>query len=156
MMARPSEAAERPLKDLFSELSGELSFLVSREVELAKAEMSQKASLAAKGGGALAVGGVAALVAVLMLSMAAAWGLAVIIPTGFAFLIVAVVWLVVAGVMVAGGKKSLARMKPPAPEQALSSVKQDIQVAKGSLSRGVGGSLARRPRRPGRPGQTRR
>lgn len=147
MAQRPSQAAERPLKDLFSELSGELSFLVSREVELAKTEISQKASLAAKGGGALAVGGVAALVAVLMLSMAAAWGLAVVIPTGFAFLIVAVVWLLVAAVMVAGGKKSLAQMKPPAPEQALSSVKRDIQVAKTSLSRGVSGSLARRPAR---------
>jgi len=48
MAPRPSEAAERPLKDLFSELSGELSFIVSREAELAKTEMSQKASLAAK------------------------------------------------------------------------------------------------------------
>jgi len=153
MAQRPSQVAaeERPLKDLFSELSGELSFLVSREVELAKTEMAQKASLAAKGGGALAVGGVAALVAVLMLSLAAAWGLAEVLPTGFAFLIVAVIWLVVAAVMVAAGKKSLAQMKPPAPEQALSSVKQDIKVAKTSLSRGASGSLSRRPARSGMP-----
>ncbi len=143
MAQRPSEvAAERPLKDLFSELSGELSFLVSREVELAKTELQEKASLAAKGGGALAVGGVAALVGVVMLSLAAAWGLAEVIPTGFAFLIVAVIWLVVAAVMATSGKKQLSKMKPPAPEQALSSMKQDIQVAKTSLSRGVSGSLS--------------
>ena len=111
MAPRPSEAAERPLKDLFSELSGELSFIVSREVELAKTEMSQKASLAAKGGGALAVGGVAALVAVVMLSLAAAWGLAEVLPTGFAFLIVAVVWVVVAAVMLLAGKE-------PVPDEA--------------------------------------
>lgn len=147
MAPRPSEAAERPLKDLFSELSGELSFIVSREVELAKTEMSQKASLAAKGGGALAVGGVAALVAVVMLSLAAAWGLAEVLPTGF--LIVAVVWVVVAAVMLLAGKKSLSQMKPAAPQQALSSVKQDIQVAKTSLSRGASGSLSRRPAPPG-------
>jgi len=149
MAPRPSEAAERPLKDLFSELSGELSFIVSREVELAKTEMSQKASLAAKGGAALAVGGVAALVGVVMLSLAAAWGLAEVLPTGFAFLIVAVVWVVVAAVMLLAGKKSLSQMKPAAPQQALSSVKQDIQVAKTSLSRGASGSLSRRPARPG-------
>lgn len=136
-------AEERPLKDLFSELSSELSFLVSREVELAKTEMQEKASLAAKGGGALGVAGVAALVGIVMLSSAAAWGLAEVIPTGFAFLIVAVVWLGVAAVMASSGKKSLQQMKPPAPQQALSSVKQDIQVAKTSLSRGAGGSLER-------------
>jgi hypothetical protein len=144
-------AAERPLKELFSELSSELSFLVSREVELAKTEMQEKASLAAKGGGALGVAGVAALVGVVMLSSAAAWGLAEVIPTGFAFLIIAVVWLVVAAVMASSGKKSLQQMKPPAPQQALSSVKQDIQVAKTSLSRGASGSLSRRPARPGLP-----
>jgi Putative Actinobacterial Holin-X, holin superfamily III len=150
MAQRPSQVfvEERPLKDLFSELSGELSFLVRSEVELAKTEMQEKASLAAKGGGAFTVGGVAALVAVLMLSLAAAWGLAEVLPTGFAFLGVAVVWLVVAAVMLASGKKRLAQMKPPTPEQALSSVKQDIQVAKTSLSRGVSGSgsAARRVR----------
>jgi len=149
MAQRPSDAAERPLKDLFSELSGELSFLVSREVELAKTEVQQKASLAAKGGGALAVGGVAALLGVLMLSLAAAWGLAEVIPTGFAFLIVAVVWVVVAAVMLAAGKKSLSKMKPAAPEQALSRVKQDVRVAMTSLSRGASGSISPRPARPG-------
>ena len=147
MAQRPSHvpAEERPLKELFSELSAELSFLVSREVELAKTEMQEKASLAAKGGGAIAVGAVAALVAVVMLSSAAAWGLAEVLPTGFAFLIVALVWLVVAAVMLSSGKKRLSQMKPPAPQQAMSSVKRDLQVAKTSLSRGASGSLSRRP-----------
>lgn len=151
MEQRPWDApgGERPLKELFSELSGELSFLVSREVELAKSELQEKASLAAKGGGAAAAGGVAALVAVVMLSLAAAWGLAEVLPTGFAFLVVAIVWVVVAMVMLASGKKRLSQMKPPARARALSSVKHDIQVAKTSLSRGAGGSLSRRPAPPG-------
>ncbi len=69
--------AEDPsLKDLFSEMTSELSLLVRGEVELAKVEMKEKASLAGKGGAALAVGGVAALIGVLLLSFAAAWGLA--------------------------------------------------------------------------------
>ena len=56
MAQRPTyvPAEERSLKDLFSEMNGELSLLVRKEVELAKAEMKQKASLGAKGAGAMA------------------------------------------------------------------------------------------------------
>ncbi|MDQ3679529.1 MAG: phage holin family protein [Actinomycetota bacterium] len=151
MAQRPGQAPtdERPLKDLFSEMTSEVSLLMRKEVELAKLEMQEKASLAAKGGGAMAVGGVAALLGLLLLSLAAAWGLAEIVPTGLAFLAVAVVYLVVAAVMLSSGKKRLAQMKPPVPQQALSTVKEDVQVAKTSLSRGAAGSLARRPSRPG-------
>ena len=147
MTAQPGRdpAEDRSLKDLFSEMTSQLSLLVRDEVELAKVEMKEKASLAGKGGAALAVGGVAALVGVLLLSFAAAWGLAEVMAPGVAFLVVAVVYLVLAAVMVASGRKRLNQMKPPVPEQALATVKQDVQVAKGSLQRGMNGSLAGRP-----------
>ena len=143
---RQAPAEDRSLKDLFSDLTAELSFLVSREVELAKTEMKEKASLAAKGGVAMALGGVAALLAVLLLSFAAAWGLAEVIAPGLAFLAVGVVHLIVAAVMLAGGRKRLARMKPPAPEQTMATLKQDLQVAKSSFQRGMSG--AARPSAP--------
>lgn len=136
---------EQSLKDLFAEMSSELSLLVSKEMELAKAEMKQKASLAAKGGGALVVGGVAGLFALMLLSFAAAWGLAEVLAPGLAFLIVGVVYLVVAAVMLSSGRKKLAQMKPPVPEQALTTLKQDVQVAKGSFQRGMSGSVSRPP-----------
>ncbi len=146
-MARSPEelAEERSLKELFSEMTGDLSSLVRQEVELAKLEMKEKAALAGKGGGALAAGGAAGLIGVLLLSFAAAWGLAEVIAPGLAFLVVAVVYLVVAAVLVSSGRKRLNQMKPPVPEQALTTVKQDVQVAKGSFQRGMGGSLASRP-----------
>ena len=147
MTAQPGRdpAEDRSLKDLFSEMTSQLSLLVRAEVELAKVEMKEKASLAGKGGAALAVGGVAALVGVLLLSFAAAWGLAEVMAPGLAFLVVAVVYLVLAAVLVASGRKRLNQMKSPVPEQALATVKQDVQVAKGSLQRGMNGSLAGRP-----------
>lgn len=145
---RPGELAEeRSLKDLLAEMSSEISLLLNREVELAKSEMKEKASLAAKGGVAMTVGGVAAFLALVLLSFAAAWGLAEVLATGVAFLIVGAVWLLVAAVMLSVGRKRLAQMKPPVPQQALATVKQDVQVAKTSLSRGAGGSLARSPSR---------
>lgn len=147
MAQRPAyePADERSLKELFSEMSSELSSLLRKEVELAKAEMKEKASLGAKGAGALAVGGVAALFALMLLSFAAAWGLAEVVAPGLAFLIVGVLYLVVATVMVSSGRKKLAQMKPPVPEQALTTVKQDVQAAKGSFQRGMSGSVPHRP-----------
>ena len=141
MAQRPTytTAEERSLKELFSEMTGEISLLVRKEVELAKLEMKEKASLAAKGGVAMAVGGVMGLFALLLLSFAAAWGLAEVLAPGVAFVIVGVVYLVVAAVMFSSGRKKLAQMKPPVPEQALTTVKQDVQVAKGSLQRGMSG-----------------
>ncbi len=146
-MARSHQdlAEERSLKELFSEMTGDLSLLVRQEIELAKLEMKEKASLAGKGGGALAAGGVAGLIGLLLLSFAAAWGLAEVIAPGLAFLAVAVVYLVLAAVLVASGRKRLNQMKPPVPEQTLTTVKQDVQVAKGSFQRGMSGSLATRP-----------
>ena len=147
MAQRPAYTStdERSLKELFSEMSSELSLLVRKEVELAKSEMKEKASLGAKGAGALAVGGVAALFALMLLSFAAAWGLAEVLAPGLAFLIVAVVYVVVAAVMLSSGRKKLAQMKPPVPEQALTTVKQDVQAAKGSFQRGMSGSAPRPP-----------
>ncbi len=139
-----SAAEERSLKELFSEMTGDISLLVRKEVELAKLEMKEKASLATKGGAAVAVGGVMGLFALLLLSFAAAWGLAEVLAPGVAFVIVGVVYLVVAAVMLSSGRKKLGQMKPPVPEQALMTIKQDVQVAKGSLQRGMSGSLANR------------
>ncbi len=64
---------------------------------------------------------------------------------GLAFLVVAVVYLVLAAVMFTSGRKRLNQMKPPVLKQALATVKQDVQVAKGSLQRGMSGSHAGRP-----------
>jgi len=44
-----------------------------------------------------------------MLSLAAAWGLAEVLPTGFAFLIVAIVWVVVAAVMLLAARRACPR-----------------------------------------------
>ncbi len=140
-MAQHNEASadDRSLKDLLSELSAEVSFLVSRELELAKTEMKQKASLATKGGVAMAIGGAAAFLAVLLLSFAAAWGLAEVIAPGLSFLAVGVLHLIVAAVMFAVGRQRLARMKHSASGQSMT-LKQDVQVAKTSFQRGMSGS----------------
>lgn len=130
-------ADERSLSELLSEMSNELSVLFRKEVELVKVETKESVSQAAKAGallGAVAVGG---LFALLLLAMAAAFGLAEVMATGLAFLIVGVVFLVVAGVSFAMARKKLAEVRPP--EQAIATIKEDVEVAKSSIQRGASG-----------------
>ena len=139
-----ASSEERSLKDLISEMTGELRLLVTKEMELAKTELKQTVSQATKAGTMLAVTAFTGFLAVVMLSFAAAWGLAEVMAPGLGFLVVAAVYLVVAAVAFGAGRRKLSALKP-APEQTLATLKQDVQVAKDSLSRGAAGSLQSRP-----------
>jgi hypothetical protein len=120
-------------------MSNQVKLLISKEMALAKLEVKEEVSKASKAGVLLAATGVAGLFGLLLVSFAAAWGLAAVIPTGFAFLIVGIVYLVAAGVLLGKGRKQLAELSP-APEQTLATLKEDVQVAKAALSRGANAS----------------
>lgn len=132
----PDPEDERSLGDLFSELTEQLQALLKKEVELARMELQEQVSRAAKGAAMFAVAGVMGLLAAVLLSFAAAWGAAEVIPTGLAFLAVGLIYLAVAGLLFAQGRKKLAGFKP-VPAQAMQTLQQDVQTAKSSLSRGM-------------------
>ncbi|HEX6596675.1 MAG TPA: phage holin family protein [Acidimicrobiales bacterium] len=127
---------ERPLGELFSDFSGSLQTLLRKEMELAKVEVKDQASKAGKAAGMLAGTAVAGFVALLLLAFAAAWGLAETVPTGVAFLAVGLLFLVIAGLLLVVGKKKLATVRP-VPEQTVRTIREDVEVAKTSLTRGV-------------------
>ncbi len=127
---------ERPLGELFSDLTRSLQTLIRKEVELAKVEMKEQTARAGKGAAMLVVGGVGGFVALLLLSFAAAWGLAEVIAPGLAFLIVGVLYLLIALSLLLAGKKRLATVKP-VPRQTVETLKEDAEVAKASWSRGA-------------------
>jgi hypothetical protein len=79
------------------------------------------------GGAALA-----AYLSVLLLSFAVAWGLAAVVPAGFAFLIVGLAYGVVAAVLFQEGKSRVRRVRA-VPEQTVETVKEDVQWAKAQL-----------------------
>lgn len=130
----PSE--ERSLSELLAAMSTQMKVLMSKEMELAKLEVKEEVSKASKAGALLAATGVVALFALLLVSFAAAWGLAAVIPTGFAFLAVGVLYLAAAGVLLSKGRKQLVEVSP-APERTMATLKEDVQVAKAALSRGA-------------------
>jgi hypothetical protein len=83
---------------------------------------------AGRGAGLLTGGGLAGFLAVTLLSFAAAWGLDEVMPTAVAFLLVALVWLVVAGALYASGRRQLQAVRV-AP-QSKAAIKEDVQWAK--------------------------
>jgi hypothetical protein len=130
------DSEERPLGDLVSDLTKSVQTLVKKEVELAKGELKEQASRAGKGGALVVAAGVLGFVALLLVSWAAAWGLAEGIPTWLAFLALGVLYGAIAGLLALTGKNKLQSVNP-VPRQAVQTLKEDVETAKSSLSRGA-------------------
>lgn len=102
----PSEAkaASTSLGDLLGEVTRDISTLMRQEVALAKAELKASATKSAKGAGLLGGAGYAALMAVFFLSLALWWTLGTLIGGGWAGVVVAVIWVVIALILFAVGR----------------------------------------------------
>lgn len=105
----PSEAkaANTSLGDLLGEVTRDISTLMRQEVALAKAELKQSASKSAKGAGLLGGAGYAALMAVFFLSVALWWALGTLVGGGWAGVIVAVLWAIIALILYSVGRSKL-------------------------------------------------
>ena len=127
---------DRSLSELLSDVTTEIATLFRKEVELAKAETGEQVSRAAKAGGMLGAAAVIGFLDLILFSFAAAWALSEVVPEGVAFLIVGIVFAIVAGILATAGKKRLANVNP-VPNQTVQTLKADVQVAKDSFARGV-------------------
>jgi hypothetical protein len=117
------------LGELVASATQNLSALVRQEIALAKAEMAADAKAAGIGAGMFGTAAFLGHLALIFLSIAAAFGISALgVPLGWAFLIVAVAYLLLAGVLALIGKKSFGRISPPA--RTIATVKDDIAWAK--------------------------
>jgi len=119
---------EKSLGDLVSQVSADFSDLVHTQIELAKVELKEEATQAAKGAGMMAGAGAVAYLAVIILSMALGHALGEIMPVSVGFLIVGLIWAAVAAVLALRGKKQMQAIEP-AP-QTKESLKEDVQWAR--------------------------
>jgi Putative Actinobacterial Holin-X, holin superfamily III len=130
--AQPKQP-DKSLGDLFGDLSQEFSELVRAQTELAKTEIRTQADKAKQAAGAFGGAAIAGYMALLLLSFAAAWGLSEVVPEGVAFLIVGVVYAVIAGLLFLRGRER-AREFSIVPEDTVESVKEDVQWARQKIS----------------------
>jgi uncharacterized membrane protein YqjE len=121
---------DRPVGDLVKQLAGQTSTLVRQEIDLAKAEMSQKATTAGKGAGLLGGAAVVGLLAAGSLTACLILALGEVIPDWLAALIVALVMGAVAAVLAIQGRNRIRAATPPVPEQTVETVKEDVEWAK--------------------------
>ncbi len=153
--AQPIGEPDQPLTDeghpdvegvsvgqLIGEVSRDMSTLMRQELELAKAELKAEATKATgevkaqaakagKGAGMLGGAGYGGHMVALFLSLALMWALGSAIPLGWAALIVAVIWGIVAAVLYSMGRKQLKQVDfsglkqvNPKPEQTVETLQQ--------------------------------
>ena len=119
----------RPFGELVQQLAKETSTLVRQEIELAKAEVTEKGRQAGKGAGMFGAAGIIALLALGALTAAAILALDLAVAGWLAALIVAAVYGAAAGLLAWAGKGRVQEATPPAP-QTVETVKEDIEWAK--------------------------
>ncbi|WP_307167367.1 phage holin family protein [Streptomyces rishiriensis] len=115
--------------ELLSVVTSDVQTLFRQEVELAKVEVRQEATKAGKAAGMYGGAGFAGYMVLLFLSLAAVFGLANVIDAGWAALIVAAVWAVVAAVLYQRGKTQM-RTVAPKPEHTVETMKENAQWAR--------------------------
>ena len=125
-----NELRERPTADLLKELSDHTTTLVKQEIDLAKAELSEKGKKAGLGAGMFGGAGLFGVFAFAALTTCIIAALESPLNLWLAALIVAVVYAAVAGVLALQGRKKVKEAGPPVPEQTTESVKEDVQWAK--------------------------
>jgi hypothetical protein len=124
------DVADNSVGQLISEVTSDLSTLMRQELELAKAEVKQEAAKSGKAVGMLGAAGFAGYMVALFLSIALWWGLANAMDEGWAALIVAVLWAVIAAVLASVGRKRL-RAVNPKPERTIQTLKEVPDALKG-------------------------
>ena len=139
---RTSAVAGQPSRDisnasvgeLIGEVTRDLSTLMRQELDLAKAEVKQEATKAARAAGMYGAAGFAGYMVLLFASIAAWQGLAEVMPSGWAAVIVAAVWAVVGAVLYTRGRQRMREVNPK-PERTVETVSEVPGTLKGAVRR---------------------
>lgn len=129
-MQNENQLRDRPLGEVAKNLTSDVSLLVRQEIELAKAEMAQKARTAAPGIGMFGGAGIVALCAAGALTAFAVLVFSIFLPEWAAALIVGAALAAIAIALVRQGKERVADAGKPIPEQTIETVKEDVEWTK--------------------------
>lgn len=132
MALEPRDAPDRTIGQLVAQVTADLSFLIQKEIELAKTEMATAFATIGKGGGMLAAAGVLALYAFGLLLTTLALVIAIWLPVWAGFLIVGLVLVIIAAILALIGRRNLEQAKPQ-PERAIAQAKETVATLKSAL-----------------------
>ncbi|MEU7882348.1 phage holin family protein [Microbispora bryophytorum] len=121
--------------ELVRRLSEDVSRLIRDELRLARLEMTRKGKRAGMGAGLLGAAGLIAFYGGGALVATAILALALVLPAWASALIIGAALLAIAGLLALVGKEQVSRAAPPTPDEAMRSLKADIDVMKESARR---------------------
>ncbi len=126
--ARTGPDGDESIGTLVSNATQQVSLLVRKELELAKAEIAESAKSAGLGAGLLGAAAFLGLFTFLFFSLAFAWLLDSFMPRSLAFALVGLLFALLAGVfaLVARGRLK----KVSGPNRTVQAVKDDLALAK--------------------------
>jgi uncharacterized membrane protein YqjE len=126
LAAEPPQTQQDPsLGDAVQDVSERVSLLVREEIELAKAEVSQKVNTLVKGAVVGAAAGIFAVVGLLFLLHSLAWGLADIFNSAWlGYLVTAVILFVLGGLAGFLAYRAFKSGAPPTPDMAIEEAKR--------------------------------
>lgn len=122
----PPPPEQRSIADLVVEVSENASTLVREEIELAKAEVSEKVGKLARGAGVGIAAGAFAFLALIMILHGIAWVLGEELFSGniwAGYFVTAAIFLLLAALAGWIASKALKAGAPPVPEQAIEEAK---------------------------------
>lgn len=129
-----ADAEKRPFGVVVASAVDGFRTLARKHVELARLEVSDAASTRGQGAGMIAAAAVVAMYAIGFGAAAAAAGLAVVMPTWAAILVVTALLVLTAVVLVLVGRRTL-RTAPAVGERTREALKEDARWAKQQIER---------------------
>ena len=114
----------RPLGELLGDLASQTGTLIQKEVQLAKAEILEKAKNLGKHAGAVGAGGVIAHAGLLALTAALIIGLGNVMPLWLSALVVGLVAVVAGYALVRAGTNAIAR-EDLTPRETIETIRED-------------------------------
>ena len=133
----PTPDDQRSVGELLFDVSERVSTLVREEIELAKAEVSEKVQALLRGGAVGIAAGVFALMGLAMLMHAFAWLLNELFfedEVWLGFMIEAIFWFVVAAAAGYFAYRSLQKGSPPTPDLAIEEARRVRQTLEGETT----------------------
>ena len=130
MTEQGGDLRENSIGELFGKLSNETSTLIRQEMELARAELTEKGKQAGKGAGLFGGAATVALLGAGAITAGIVLLLALLIPDWLAAIVVGLVYVGVAALLGLKGRDEMQQATPPVPEQTVDTVKEDVQWAK--------------------------
>ena len=120
---------DRSLKELFADLTHSVTTLFRKEIELARAETSEKISQAGVAAGSIAAGGILALAALIVLLGALVAALGEVMAPALAALIVGGVVAIIAFALIYKGINDL-KASSLTPTRTVESLRRDAHMVK--------------------------